>query len=123
MRNLGTRFNMSNVLTLAGGSTVELAKALTVLTLAMGANSRPEFRTPSEVRVLQGLTDWYVGNADEDITFRVSPAYAYVNLNTGINLLFLFNNAYDPVCGVEIGLISDEGCKIVSDTLVPDDFD
>lgn len=123
MRNLGTRFNMSNVLTLAGNNEAELTKALAVLSHAMGADSQPEYHTPSEVRVLQGLVDWYAGIKDEDVTFRISPAYAYVNLNTGINLLFLLNNAYDPIHGLEIGLLSEEGVEIASNLLVPDEFD
>lgn len=123
MRNLGTRFNMSNVLTLAGNNEAELTNALAVLVRAMGAGSQPEYHTPSEVRVLQGLVDWYTGIKDEDVTFRISPAYAYVNLNTGINLLFMFDNAYEPMHGLEIGLLSKEGVEIASNLLVPDEFD
>jgi len=118
MRNLGTRFNGSNILNVRGGDQAELERACRILCLAMEVS--PELGlTPSEERVFDGLTEWYQ-RIDTGRPYKTStPAYAYVNLNTGINLLFLIQVPYEGCMG---GLIEPFG-NLYFVKLVPDSFD
>lgn len=117
MRNLGTRFNESNILSCRGGDAEELEKALLILYKAMEVDFGG--LTPSEDRVADGLIGWYRAIDRTDPYRSKCPAYAYVNLNTGINLLFLISVPYEGCRGgsLEMDLIMHR------EKLVPDEFD
>lgn len=117
MRNLGTRFNESNILSCRGGDKDELETALLILYRAMEVDFSE--LTPSEDRVADGLIGWYKAIDPADPYRSACPAYAYVNLNTGINLLYLIDVPSEGCRGgsLELDLI------MRREKLVPDSLD
>lgn len=117
MRNLGTRFNESNIIEVHGGNETELAQASTILCKAMEVSLNCGF-SPSEEKIFDAFIEWYK-QIDPKRPYKCSaPAYGYVNLNTGINLLFLIAVPYEGCRG---GIINLGALRRVK--LVPDQFD
>lgn len=97
MRNLGTRFNESNIIDVYGSDHEERLAATSVLVRALEAV--PGRLTPSEDRVISGFLAWYDSINSKHPYRSTHPAYAYVNLNTGVNLLFLVAVPYEGCRG------------------------
>lgn len=117
MRNLGTRFNESNIVEVHGGNEEELAQASTILCKAMEVSLNMGF-TPSEERIFDAFIEWYKQIDPTRPYHCTAPAYGYVNLNTGINLLFLISVPFEGCRG---GVISLDALRLVR--LVPDQLD
>jgi len=104
MRNLGSRFNESNVLNVRGGDVDEKSFLLLVLYKALEVSHHSGL-TPSEERVFDGFLSWY-DEIDPDRPYHSKhPAYAYVNLNSGVNLLFLIYVPHEGCRGGNWGFI------------------
>lgn len=117
MRNLGTRFNESNIITVFGGDDNELSQISSLMLSALDAPSSSRL-TPSEERVFNGLLEWYKSIDSERPYKHDTPAYAYINLNTGVNLLFLTGVPYEGCRGGLLDLYA-----MSFRNLVPDQFD
>lgn len=121
MRNLGTRFNESNIIEVDGKEgTSELENSLHILRMALDCN--PTMLTPSEERVIEGFKKWYSQVNGSSIRPTQHPAYAYVNLNTGVNLLFLVRIPYEGCLGGRPALLLDPEMYPES-SLKNEDFD
>ena len=98
MRNLGQRFSKSNVFNVYYASERQLA--LRRLREAMQAGVH---LTPSEQRIVDGLESWF-NQVDWEWAYATkNVAYAYTNLNTGVNLLFLLCVPHEGSSGGDAG--------------------